>query len=34
MEIGNVLEGEYICDVKDKFNISTLVFTHKSEFAV
>ena len=28
-----MLEGEYVCDVKDKFKISTLVFTHKSELA-
>jgi hypothetical protein len=32
--IGNVLGGEYVCDVKDKFKISTLVFTHRSEFTV
>ena len=30
----NVLEDEYVCDVKDKFKISTLVFTHKREFAI
>jgi hypothetical protein len=31
---GNVLEGGYVCDVKDKFKISNLVFTHKRETAV
>jgi hypothetical protein len=31
---GNVLQGEYVYDVKDKFKISTLVFTHHSELAV